>query len=605
MNLTGKLFIILTLFLSSLTLSSQTTVTALVDRKSLPINESLTLTISINSNEPSLSPKVELPAISDFNIYSSGKSSNISIINGQITTSIEYYYTLTPKRTGKFIIPKIGVFTGREKYFTKEIEIEVTSPSISQSQPVKQQSKRHTTISPAQAVQQNKENLIFVNASVDKKTAYPGEQITLSIKFYTALPIASNPQYFPPSYSNLIAEELPPIRTGTEIINGIKYYFAETKTALFGIMSGQANISSAKIIAPVQQEIDFDPFDPNFIQKFFSQGMDTKNITLQTKAINIQIKEFPPAPTDFSGAVGNFFMTAKIDNPTVHAGDTFNIIVEISGKGNVKQINPPQIVNQKIKIYDTLVSENITKNNDVIGGTKKITYIATPLVEGNITLEPIKFTFFNIDTQKYETITSNPLKITSLKAKENKSVDFDTTKDIKQIEQKATDIKYIKEKVPSSFYYKTVKETSSLNVILNIAVIIILLILSIIKIKSSKTDISLYRSEKALSIMKKKIEDAKKHNSSNILSVIYESVYDYFSSKLNENISHMSFIKLKSTLQQKMPSVSQQTLGEIEDIINRIEFLNFTKTTVSPQEIDSITEKLINTLIKFEKEIKK
>lgn len=606
MNLIGN--IILLFFLTfEMLLKAQITISAWVDKKSVPINESVTLTISVNGeNIGNIKP--DIPVFSDFNIYQSGKSSNISIVNGQISTTVEFYYTLIPKRTGKFIIPKIGIFTGKEKYFTKEIEIEVTSPSISSNQtPQKNYPKQQSQPSKSTTQQNiNRDDLIFAKATVDKKTAYLGEQITLTVRFYTALPVASNPQYYAPTYSNLISEELPPIRTGTEIINGIRYYYAETKTALFGIMPGKAKISQAKIIAPVQEDTVFDPFDPNFIQKFFSQMSRTRDVTVETKPIELEILELPPSPKDFSGAVGNFFITAKVDNSTVHAGEALNIIVEISGKGNVKPINPPQINNPSLKIYDILSSETLSKNKDVIGGTKKFTYIATPINEGNIIIDGIKFTFFNIDTKKYETISTQPIKITALKPKEGKSLDFDTVKPKTEITTKGEDINYIYERIPSSFLYKLTNAISKISFTIDILILMILSIAVFIKTKiNNNIESPLYKYEKALTNFEKRIKDALNQEKQKILSIIYDAVYEYFSAKLNENISHLSFQKLKNTLKEKIPTISDESLKDLEEIINRIEFLNFTKTQISETEISAILEKTKLIIKKIDKETKK
>ncbi|MCX7641585.1 MAG: BatD family protein [Elusimicrobiales bacterium] len=603
MNLIGRIF----LFLIILTkhINCQIVVTAWVDKKTVPINESFTLTISV-SGENITNIKPDIPNFIDFNIYQSGKSSNISIINGQISTTIEFSYTLIPKRTGKFIIPKIGIFTGKEKYFTKEIEIEVTAPSISSQQTTKTQQKTQQ-IQDKKNSNISRENLIFAKATVDKKTAYIGEQITLSIKFYTALPVASNPQYYPPTYSNLISEDLPPIRTGTEIINGIRYYVAETKTALFGIIAGKAKISSAKIIAPIQEDTVFDPFDPNFIQKFFSQMARTQDITLETKPIEIEILDLPQPPKDFSGAVGNFFITAKIDNTTPHAGDPINITIEISGKGNVKQITPPQINHQSLKIYDILSSETNSKNNDIIGGTKKFTYITTPLTEGNIYIDGIKFTFFNIDTKNYETITTQPLKITALKGKTGKTYDFDTSKGKSEISAKGEDINYIYEKIPSStLYYIIINKISNITFIIQIITISLLIIFIIVKIIINSSDKSHFQKyEKAYSNFERKIKEASKQPSEKRLSIIYDTIHDYFSDKLNENIAHLSFAKIKHMIKEKEPLISDGILNELEEIINKIELLNFTKTQVSNSEIESLVENLKIIIKKIDKEMKR
>ena len=49
------------------------------------------------------------PQIADFEIYSRGQSTQMSFINGKMSTSVEYSYTLVPKKEGRFQIPAISV----------------------------------------------------------------------------------------------------------------------------------------------------------------------------------------------------------------------------------------------------------------------------------------------------------------------------------------------------------------------------------------------------------------------------------------------------------------------------------------------------------------
>jgi len=607
MNSTGKIFLLIFLYFIDLNLNSQITVSAWVDKKSVPINESIALTVSI-SGASALNPKIDIGNINDFNIYSSGRSSNISIVNGQITSTVEFSYTLTPKRTGKFIIPKIGVFTGNEKYFTKEIEVEVTPPSFNNQSrgQIKQQTqpgrKTHTM---------TRDEMIFVKAFTDKKSAHPGEQINLTIKFYTAIPIASNPQYNPPNYSNLISEELPPPRTGTEVINGVQYYYAEVKTALFAIMPGKATISPATIIAYIQPKDDdfIDPFDPNFIQKFFSRATNAEEVKLQTKPIELSINPLPPPPPDFSNAVGNFFITAKTDQTSVNLGDAINLIVEITGKGNVKSINSPEFKSENFKVYDVLSSETISKTNDVIGGTKKFTYIISPTKEGDIKIEAIKFTFFNIDTKKYETIYTNPINIKVNKSKDGKTYDFDKTpQQLSEISKKQSDINYIYEKISPDFIFRLESLIDRYSTIINITAILVLLINYIItkRQESIESNPSDYAYKKALSNFKERIKKTKAQTDpKKKLTEIYDSIYDYISAKLKKNITHLTFSKLEIEIKNCKSDFSTEILSKLKDLIERIEFLNYASANLNNDEIENIIKDSINIIELMEKEFLK
>ena len=600
MNLIGKIFIIL--FFTT-KCYSQVIVKAFVDKQVVPINESFNLIISI-TGENIKNPKIDISVITDFNIYASGSSSNISIVNGQISTSFEYTYTLIPKKTGSFIIPKIPIFTGREKYFTSEIPIEVTKPNIAtpsnmynQAQP-KQSSKKRQNLS---------DEMMFVNADVNKSVAYIGEQITLSIKFYTAIPISANPNYLPPEFSNLVIEELPPVRTGTEMINGIRYYYAEIKTALFPIIEGEALISPATVIVYTQPSInDIDPFDPNFIQKFFSQSLSPKEVRLKSNPIKIKVKPLPPSPQTFNNAVGNFFITAKISDKVAYTGNAINLILEITGKGNVKSITPPTLNLKDFKVYDTLTSEIVSKNNDIVGGTKKITYILSPLKEGDSTIDAIPFTFFNIDTKKYETIYTQPIKIKVFKGETGTSLDFDTEKPISKITKKSTDINYIHEKIPKNYLTKLTIWVYKISEYLNI-ILITILILNYIIIK--KNEIILSNSKKhlyktAFIRFKNKIKNLTTNNK-NSLAILYDAIYDYLSEKTSKNLFHLTFSKIEEEIKSIKPNFSSELIKEIKEIIEKIEFINYTKSTINENDFKDLIKKSIDVISKIEKEFEK
>lgn len=602
MILIGKIILF---FIFAINFYSQTVVRAFVDKQVVPINESFNITISISGDNIN-NPKIDISVITDFNIYSSGSSSNISIINGHISTSYEYTYTLIPKRTGHFIIPKIPIFTGREKYFTSEIPIEVTKPNIA-SQPKPQQ---QTQIKPTQRTPRknlSSDEMMFVEAKLDKSEAYQGEQVTLSVKFYTAVPISANPNYLPPTFTNLVAEELPPIRTGTEIINGIRYYYAEIKTALFPIMEGEASISPATVVVYTQPSIDdIDPFDPNFIQKFFSQSLSGKEVKLTSNPIKIKVKSLPKPPSNFNNAIGNFFITAKISDKTAYTGSAINLIIEITGKGNVKSIVPPTLNLKDFKIYDTLTSETISKNNDIVGGTKKITYIISPLKEGDLEIDPIPFVFFNIDTHKYETLYTQPIKIKVLKGETGKSIDFDTSKSSLEITKKSSDINYIYEKIPNSFFTRFSIYVYKISTYLNIFLVLILIINYIILKRKQilLTNPSEYLFKNALSNFKHRLKSIK-INDKNSLAILYDSIYDYISAKTGKNLSHLTFSKIEEEIKNIKPNFSNDLIKELNEIIEKIEFINYTKSEIKEDEFKNIIEKSLDIISKFEKEFEK
>ena len=95
----------------------QNPITATVDRTALSTGESLNLTVTITSDLGSM-PQPLLPSLAGFNILGSSTSSQISIINGAITSQVVYTYQLQPTQTGDLVIDPISLTVNGQTYTT-------------------------------------------------------------------------------------------------------------------------------------------------------------------------------------------------------------------------------------------------------------------------------------------------------------------------------------------------------------------------------------------------------------------------------------------------------------------------------------------------------
>ncbi|MCK5358900.1 MAG: BatD family protein, partial [Elusimicrobiales bacterium] len=228
---------------------AEMSISATVDKETVAIDDTVRLTIAIQSSKKVNTPVV--PKMKHFNVYSSGQKQNISYINGKFSYSLQFSYVLTPKTIGKVQIPSIAIFEGHKKRFTSPINIEVVKSNANISP---RTVKTFDKLGSAGGQKNNapeKDDLIFLNAKADKKSAYINEQINLSLKFCAAVPLINNPQYMAPKLEGFIDEDLPPVRTGQISQNGRRYNYHEIKTALFGIDAGTGIINPAVINAQI------------------------------------------------------------------------------------------------------------------------------------------------------------------------------------------------------------------------------------------------------------------------------------------------------------------------------------------------------------------
>ena len=96
-----------------------------------------------------------------------------------------------------------------------------------------------------------------------------------------------------------------------------------------------------------------DPFDA-----FFNGGnYVNNNMNIVTPKLTIDVKELPAGkPANFSGGVGEFTLSSSISTQELKTNDAVTIKLVISGTGNMKLINTPEVgFPQDFEIYDPKV----------------------------------------------------------------------------------------------------------------------------------------------------------------------------------------------------------------------------------------------------------
>ena len=77
------------------------TISADTDSQEVALDGQVTLTITVSGNASNI-PKPDIPELKGFTAYSSGRSQNLSIINGQVSSSVAFTYILVPNNIGEY-----------------------------------------------------------------------------------------------------------------------------------------------------------------------------------------------------------------------------------------------------------------------------------------------------------------------------------------------------------------------------------------------------------------------------------------------------------------------------------------------------------------------
>ena len=380
------------------------TVTARVDRTIASLNDHVTLTVEARGTMRQVGTPKLPPLDADFAVYSAGSSTNMSWVNGAMTSSRSWAYRLVPKRAGSFTIGSVEVEFGGDVYSTEPIEIEIVEGDAPRtpSQPEERPSSGVTSAG----------REVFIATSVDKKRAYVGEQVTLSFKFYRAVELWEQPRYEAPELTGFWVVDVPEHEEYYEVVDGIRYVVIEIKTALFGTSAGAATVGSASLsyrerAAPIT---------------FFSRGGPVR--TLSTEPIDIEVVRFPAEgrPAEFGGAVGDYSFGATLDSEMVDQWKPVTLKISVAGKGNVRTIPNPEVPDlPEFRIYESGTSTNTSTSNGVVSGRKTYEYVLVPQTAGPKTIPAIPLSFFDPGRNAYRTVASSDLSVSVLPAAEGDS----------------------------------------------------------------------------------------------------------------------------------------------------------------------------------------
>ena len=121
----------------------------------------------------------------------------------------------------------------------------------------------------------------------------------------------------------------------------------------------------------------------------------------------IKIKSLPDgAPSHFTGGVGSLNLIREISRREVSGDESITIKLRIEGKGNLNTTEVPELSNlEGFDIYDPKFNENIRFSERGITGYKEYEYLLVPQYRGSFVLPEIKWTYFDLKTDKYKTIT--------------------------------------------------------------------------------------------------------------------------------------------------------------------------------------------------------
>jgi len=494
------------------------------------INSKVYLIITISSSQQNL-PEPQLPNLSMFNAYSQGTSTNISIVNGKMESSLTYNYLLQPRREGTFVIKPAVIVFNHKRYESNEVTLQVIGSGSAIPGKTQQQDLTDS----------NESRDMFLTAELDKKTAFVNEQVTLIVKFYHAVKLYSQPDYTQPQTTDFWSDLLEPQKTYYQVVNGKRYGVIEICTALFPTRDGELSIGPAMVTARVpvkRRRRRNDPF--SVFDDFFSAG---ENATVSSKPLKIKIKPLPDEgkPSDFSGTVGSYKLSSSADKTSVEVNQPVTVTYKISGTGNIKTVAEPVIGDlNDFRIYRSSSSEKVSKLNGIIGGIKTFEEVYIPKRAGKLIIPGVKLNFFNPSSRTYRTLTTKHITLNVKPAEESEYANIPIMPVAgRVVDPNAKDIRYIKTDSDNLTFRKQLVLFNPFFLVLNGIPILLFMAALVSRRRKEKltSDIGYARSRQAKKMARKRLSIVRKtaalEQPAQFYSEIRLALFSYVADKLN------------------------------------------------------------------------
>ena len=350
---------------------------------------------------------------------STSSQTSMSFINGQMSRSVStsFSYTLMADVEGTFTVEPATCVADGKKISSRRFTIKVTKMSAAQQQQRQQQQQQRQQRSAydpwaqqPQPATQIDEKTLFARASISKSNPYQGEQIIITYKIYTQVPISQFAIDKLPGNRGFWAEDLSvgqQIKQYEETVDGRRYQVAEIRRgALFAQESGKLDIDplDLNVLAMVQQQRRrtgsiWDLFDDPFFNS--RQAVERP---LKTNRISVNVRPLPSAPGNYTGAVGSFDVQGGLTGDKVKANEAISYRITVSGRGNLMLINAPQPeFPSAFEVYDPQIDDNIRKSSDGISGSRTYEWILIPRNKGRYTIPEFSFVYFDPTSGQYIT----------------------------------------------------------------------------------------------------------------------------------------------------------------------------------------------------------
>jgi tetratricopeptide (TPR) repeat protein len=416
-------------FARTAALAAEVSVRAWIDHPRLQVGETADLAVEVSGTQNTAAP--EIANADGLAVRYLGPATQISIVNGRMSSSITHHFSVTALKPGSFTIGPIHLDYGGKRYDAGSVALHAVAssgpgtgaqagpgagaPAAGAGAPAAGlpggSSGRAAGASRKAAPAGDQLRLVL---SAPKASVYLHERMPLSVRLYVGSIRVSDVQYPTISGDGFALEALgEPAQRREQTSEGI-FQVLDFATTLTPLRSGALTVGPAKLgLNVLGRQRSADPF----FERFFGSdpfGATRRPIELSSEALSLDVLPLPEAgkPADFSGAVGRFEFAVTAAPRELHAGDPVTVTMTIRGEGSLENVTTPAIAaNDALRVYPVQAAIPAA-DKPATAQEKTFEQVVIPQHPGPTSLPELRFSYFDPTAGAYHTITQPPIALT-------------------------------------------------------------------------------------------------------------------------------------------------------------------------------------------------
>ena len=518
-----------------------------------------------------------------------GTSTSISIVNGKTTKTSQtsYTYILQAKKTGTFQLAAATATVKGTDLRSRSAQVTVVE-GRDEGAAAAQGGSGSGSGSAQEARPSASQNTgeIFMRLNLSKREAVVGEPITATLKIYQRANLTGFEDAKFPKFNGFWSQEVDTpqnIEFRREQIGDKMYNSAVLRRwVLIPQKSGTLTIDPSEVVCLVNVRTQR-PRTGSIFDDFFENDYVTQRQRVMTPAVNVKVSALPGgAPAGFSGAVGDYSVSARLSNDSLRTHDAASLVVTVTGKGNVSLVEAPKLTfPPDFEVYDVKATSATDKSGT--SGSKTFEYPFIPRSPGEFTLPPVRFSYYDVNGRRYATSSTDSLRLSVARstggaAQASQEGAGTLTVDRKGVKNLGEDIRFIKTKTSLSedkgFFVGKPAYWILAGLLLLAAAAVWL---SLRKLAARRANVAGSRNRKATRQALKRLRQAGDFLDKNLYTAFYEELHraliGFIADKLTMDMADQSKENIAEALSAR--GVPEATVASFTELLDACEYARY------------------------------